>query len=84
MCWAAVPNGLPHEAVLVIGDAALLLSARQLYPVRVDLGAEWSTWTGLPFVFAVWAARKDYLARDFFGHVDFSSSVKSRQLSLGA
>ena len=51
--------GLPHEAVLVIGDAALLLAARELYPVRVDLGAEWKAWTGLPFVFAVWAARRD-------------------------
>lgn len=51
--------GLPHDAVLVIGDAALLLAAQELYPVRVDLGAEWKAWTGLPFVFAVWAARRD-------------------------
>jgi chorismate dehydratase len=51
--------GLPHEAVLVIGDAALLLAAESRYPVRVDLGEEWNAWTGLPFVFAVWAARRD-------------------------
>jgi chorismate dehydratase len=51
--------GLPHEAVLVIGDAALHLSARSAYPVRVDLGSEWKAWTGLPFVFAVWAARRE-------------------------
>ena len=50
--------GLPHDAVLVIGDPALLLSARGTYPHRVDLGAEWKLWTGLPFVFAVWAARR--------------------------
>ncbi len=50
---------LPHEAVLVIGDAALHLSTRSMYPVKVDLGAEWKVWTGLPFVFAVWAARRD-------------------------
>jgi chorismate dehydratase len=50
---------LPHEAVLVIGDAALHLSARSVYPVKVDLGGEWKTWTGLPFVFAVWAARRE-------------------------
>ena len=50
---------LPHDAVLVIGDAALHLSTLSAYPVRVDLGAEWKTWTGLPFVFAVWAARRD-------------------------
>jgi len=51
--------GLPHEAVLVIGDAALQLAARRTYPHVVDLGAEWKAWTGLPFVFAVWAARRD-------------------------
>jgi len=50
---------LPHEAVLVIGDAALHLSTRSWYPVKVDLGSEWKAWTGLPFVFAVWAARRD-------------------------
>ncbi|HXI33084.1 MAG TPA: MqnA/MqnD/SBP family protein, partial [Gemmatimonadales bacterium] len=42
----------------VIGDAALLLAARGLYAHRYDLGAEWKAWTGLPFVFAVWAARR--------------------------
>ena len=51
--------GLPHEAVLVIGDAALQLTARAAYPFVLDLGAEWKAWTGLPFVFAVWAARRD-------------------------
>jgi chorismate dehydratase len=50
-----------HDARLIIGDAALLLSsgasdlARQ-YPYAYDLGAEWKRWTGLPFVFAVWVA----------------------------
>ena len=50
---------LPHEAVLVIGDPALLLAAREAYPYRYDLGEEWKRWTGLPFVFAVWAARRE-------------------------
>jgi chorismate dehydratase len=54
--------GLPHEAVLVIGDAALHLSTQSVYPVRVDLGSEWKDWTGLPFVFAVWAARREAAA----------------------
>jgi chorismate dehydratase len=49
---------LPHDAVLVIGDPALLLAARAAYPQRYDLGLEWKQWTGLPFVFAVWAARR--------------------------
>jgi chorismate dehydratase len=51
--------GLPHDAVLVIGDAALHLSTKSVYPIRVDLGSEWKEWTGLPFVFAVWAARRE-------------------------
>jgi chorismate dehydratase len=55
----AALGGLPHEAVLVIGDAALHLSTQSVYPVRLDLGEEWKQWTGLPFVFAVWAARRD-------------------------
>lgn len=50
--------GLPHEAVLVIGDAALALAARGAYAHRYDLGEEWKRWTGLPFVFAVWASRR--------------------------
>lgn len=50
---------LPHEAVLVIGDAALHLRATDKYPFRYDLGSVWKDWTGLPFVFAVWAARRD-------------------------
>jgi chorismate dehydratase len=50
---------LPHDAVLVIGDAALLLAAKGGYANQYDLGAEWKRWTGLPFVFAVWAARRN-------------------------
>lgn len=56
----------PHEARLVIGDAALRLAHEaergdlwaERYPHRVDLGAAWKTWTGLPFVFAVWVAQR--------------------------
>jgi chorismate dehydratase len=50
--------GLPHDGVLVIGDAALALARRGVYAHRYDLGVEWKRWTGLPFVFAVWAARR--------------------------
>ena len=51
-----------HDARLVIGDAALLLGAGMKgaprYPHVYDLGAMWKEWTGLPFVFAVWVARR--------------------------
>ena len=52
-------RGFPHEAVLVIGDAALMLASEGRYPYVVDLGSAWKDWTGLPFVFAVWAARRE-------------------------
>jgi chorismate dehydratase len=52
-------RGFPHEAVLVIGDAALLLATESSYPYVADLGSAWKDWTGLPFVFAVWAARRE-------------------------
>jgi chorismate dehydratase len=58
---------LEPAARLVIGDAALHLSAGAgardgdagaMAPHVYDLGAEWKHWTGLPFVFAVWVARR--------------------------
>lgn len=55
----AALQSLPHDAVLVIGDAALHLRMSGIYPVCEDLGAAWKEWTGLPFVFAVWAARRE-------------------------
>ena len=51
-----------HDARLVIGDAALLLGSAGVssgYPHAYDLGEMWKNWTGLPFVFAVWVARRD-------------------------
>ena len=56
----------PHQARLVIGDAALKLfddanrggGWADRYPYRVDLGEAWKEWTGLPFVFAVWVAQR--------------------------
>jgi chorismate dehydratase len=56
---AAAANGRP---ALVIGDDAL--AARKICrPACVyDLGEAWHAWTGLPFVFAVWAVRRDVLA----------------------
>ncbi len=44
-------------AALVIGDAARAPDAQRAH--RIDLGAAWKAWTGLPFVFAVWAGRAD-------------------------
>ncbi|MEV0962653.1 MULTISPECIES: menaquinone biosynthetic enzyme MqnA/MqnD family protein [unclassified Streptomyces] len=55
------------DAAVLIGDAALRASLHDAprLGLRVhDLGRMWKDWTGLPFVFAVWAARRDYLRRE--------------------
>ncbi|MFE7114231.1 menaquinone biosynthetic enzyme MqnA/MqnD family protein [Streptomyces sp. NPDC057654] len=55
------------DAAVLIGDAAL--RAKMHYGPKLgldvhDLGQMWKDWTGLPFVFAVWAVRRDYLERE--------------------
>ncbi len=74
------------QAAVLIGDAALratLHDAPRLGLEVHDLGLMWKEWTGLPFVFAVWAARRDYLAARpravFEVHKAF---LASRDLSL--
>ena len=44
------------DAALVIGDRAMRTEAAE-FPISLDLGTAWHDWTGMPFVFAVWAAR---------------------------
>lgn len=46
------------DAVLLIGDRAMQ-PPRERFVATWDLGEEWTRWTGLPFVFAMWAARRD-------------------------
>lgn len=46
------------DAVLLIGDRAMK-PPHERFVATWDLGEEWSQWTGLPFVFAMWAARRD-------------------------
>jgi chorismate dehydratase len=46
------------DAILLIGDRALgPATGGGSFQVVWDLGDEWCRWTGLPFVFAVWATR---------------------------
>jgi chorismate dehydratase len=46
-----------HDAALMIGDAAMRAPKQGLFVL--DLAEEWHTWTGLPFVFALWQVRED-------------------------
>jgi chorismate dehydratase len=45
------------DAALLIGDPALFAPHAALGVLKVDLGAEWTEATGLPFVWAFWAGR---------------------------
>ena len=49
------------DSALIIGDPALHLDPVKLPYFVYDLGAEWTEMTGLPMVFAVWAARPGIL-----------------------
>lgn len=64
-CSSQPINGLPDlrsnekEAFLLIGDDALK-AKKTIFDMYVyDLGEVWYKHTGLPFVFALWIARKD-------------------------
>jgi chorismate dehydratase len=58
-----VPLPLDQNAENVDADAVLLIGDRAMraclpgFAHAFDLGQEWHDWTGLPFVYAVWAVR---------------------------
>ncbi|MCL4558610.1 MAG: menaquinone biosynthesis protein [Deltaproteobacteria bacterium] len=54
------PDEKEVDAYLFIGNSALVNVYNGLkgFGYVYDLGEEWYDWTGLPFVFAVWAVRK--------------------------
>ena len=49
------------DAALIIGDPALRLDPDMRGYYIYDLGTEWTGWTGLPMVFAVWAGRNEVI-----------------------
>lgn len=56
--------GATSPAMLAIGDEALSLRNHPEFPHQLDLGEVWRDWTGLPFVFGVWVARREAVERD--------------------
>jgi predicted solute-binding protein len=52
------------DAALIIGDPALHLQPETAGYQTLDLGAAWTSWTGLPMVFAVWAGKSRFLTPD--------------------
>jgi chorismate dehydratase len=58
------------DAALLIGDPALAVPRERF--VVLDLAGEWLELTGLPFVFAVWAAREGIAAGDLAARLEAS------------
>lgn len=52
------------DAALLIGDPALFTDAEALGLQKVDLGLTWREMTGLPFVWAFWAGRREAASPD--------------------
>ncbi len=55
------------DAALVIGDPALLINPAEQPYEYLDLAQEWFVLTGLPFVFAAWAAKPGFSHPDLAG-----------------
>lgn len=72
--WKINPELLNSEladAFVQIGDRTF--ANRDHYPYQYDLAAEWFNFTGLPFVFAVWASNKP-IPEDF--KIAFNEALK--------
>ena len=67
------------DAALLIGDPALFLDHEQLGAEKIDLGEQWTSMTGLPFVWAFWAGRPDVLSR-----AAVSALVEARDAGVAA
>jgi len=66
------------DAALVIGDPALRVDRER--HVVLDLAGEWLELTGLPFVFAVWAARSEVATRELGERFERSLEVGLAEL----
>jgi chorismate dehydratase len=53
-----------YDAALLIGDPALEADHQALDARKIDLGIEWTTLTGLPFVYAAWTGRCGAVTQD--------------------
>jgi chorismate dehydratase len=68
------------DAYLFIGNNALMYVCNGLkgFEHVYDLGEEWYSWTGFPFVFAIWAIRKSVPAHE----KDYLTALLSNSLDV--
>ena len=77
--YRLAPLDAPADAVLLIGDRALLQAPQDSrYSHVTDLAAAWHEWTGLPFVFAAWMRRAGVATANAAAAVDYLD----RQLTI--
>jgi len=70
------------DAALLIGDPALEANYEDLGLFKVDLGAEWTEMTNLPFVYAAWTGRTGVVSPSDVGLLQDAQEEGRR--SLGA
>ena len=75
------------DAFLVIGNEALWRNTTPTpsFPHRYDLATEWWNWTGLPFVFALWAIRRslpEAVKEEFADLLERSFTVGMSQIDV--
>lgn len=56
-------NSSQHDALLLIGDRALIAASKESVGYIYDLGELWHEFTGRPFVFALWLLREDVFSK---------------------
>jgi len=72
-------------AVLVIGDDALKFLQTKRFPFIYDLAEEWFNLFGLPFVFALWAVRKNSFKKKREEVIKFYEALKaSKNIGLAS
>lgn len=74
------PRLEPHEAMVAIGDKVFELEKN--YKIKIDLAQHWQEHTGLPFVFAVWATRKDNIDSRLVDQLDAAIGYGVRNIPL--
>lgn len=81
-------DGLELEAALARCDAAVRIGDKALFAQPLegalahDLGTVWTDFTGLPFVFAAWIARRGTLDRETYSTLHQSHRAGSRSIDL--
>jgi chorismate dehydratase len=84
LCVSQRPEDMDSDAFLLIGDDALKQRSKvKGQGLRVyDLGGIWHERTGLPFVFALWIARKDIFEKSGLLNGFISDLNKAKETAL--